>query len=82
MWTLFKTVWNYSNIFTYKDLNMLHTIAELDQVSLALLSKMYFRKRVWYGVYQLSEYNGDPLKIKSALLKFHKINIHKDSEGV
>ena len=43
---------------------------------------MHFRKRVWYGVSQLSEYHNDPLKIKSALLKLYKMNILKDTEGV
>ena len=82
MWTICKTVRNYSNIFTHKDLDMLDSIAELDPLSLTLLAKMYFRKRVWYGVSQLSEYHNDPLKIKSALLKLHKMNILKDTGGV
>ena len=61
---------------------MLDSISELNQLSLTLLAKMYFRKREWYGVSQLSEYHMNPLKFKPTLLKLYKMNILKDTGEV
>ena len=61
---------------------MLETITDLDPLSLTLLAKMYFRKRIWYGSSQLSEYHKDQSKITKSLIKLYEMRILKNTDGV